>query len=250
MLAVKSLEVYYGDFRAVAEINLKLRPGILAALIGPNGSGKSTLLKAIAGVLDYSGSVMIDGAEVRELGPWERVKYVTYVPAAIASGADVTVGDLLLSSEGIDLKLLEVHVNMFDLGGLLGRKLWEVSTGELGRALIARGLSRLSKVYLLDEPLSHIDLRYQIRALKYLRELVRKGRLVIIASNQLSPLLSFADHVIVIKSGRILKSGATKEVVNSALIEELYGVKAEVVRYGNLIDVVPVDEVETKLISR
>ena len=103
---------------------------------------------------------------------------------------------------------------------------------------------------MLDEPLSHIDLRYQIRALKYLRELVRKGRLVIIASNQLSPLLSFTDYVIVIKSGRILKSGATKEVVNSALIEELYGVKAEVVRYGNLIDVVPVDEVETKLISR
>ena len=246
MLVVKDLEVLYGRFRAITGINLKLKFGLLVALIGPNGAGKSTLLKAIAGMLSYSGSIIIDGVEVRDLGPWERVKYVTYVPATITSTVDVTVGDLLLSSEGIDLELLEGHVRMFDLNELLSRRIWEVSTGELERALIVRGLSRSSKVYLFDELLSHIDLRYQIRILKYLRKLVSKGRLIMIASNQLSPLLNFTDYVVAIKSGKLLAAGATEEVIKSDLLEDLYGVKAEILKHKNLIDVVPVDEVKTK----
>ena len=144
MLVVKNLEVFYGNFKAISNVNLELRSGSLVAVIGPNGAGKSTLLKAIAGMLSYNGTITIEDVEVRELSPWERVKYVTYVPATIATTVDITIGDLLLSTEGVDLGLLENYVRMFDLGSLLNRKIWEVSTGELERALIVRGLSRFS----------------------------------------------------------------------------------------------------------
>ncbi len=244
MLVVKNLEVFYGDFKAISNVNLKLRPGLLIAVIGPNGAGKSTLLKAIAGMLNYSGSITIEDMEVRELSPGERIRYVTYVPATIAATVDITMGDLLLGTEGVDLRELENYVCMFDLRNLLNRKVWEVSTGELERALIVRGLSRPSKVYLFDELLSHIDLRYQIRVLKHLRRLVSEGRLVLVASNQLSPLLNFTDYVLAIKAGKLLAAGPTDEVICSELLKELYGVKAEIIRHRNLIDVVPIDEVK------
>lgn len=247
MLVVKNLEVFYGNFKAISNVNLELRSGSLVAVIGPNGAGKSTLLKAIAGMLSYNGTITIEDVEVRELSPWERVKYVTYVPATIATTVDITIGDLLLSTEGVDLGLLENYVRMFDLGSLLNRKIWEVSTGELERALIVRGLSRFSKVYLFDELLSHIDLRYQIRVLKHLRTLVSAGRLVLVASNQLSPLLNFTDYVVAIKAGKLLAAGRTDEVICNELLKELYGVKAEIVKHRNIIDVVPIDEVKTEL---
>jgi len=245
MLVVKKLEVFYGNFKAISNVNLKLRSGSLVAVIGPNGAGKSTLLKTIAGMLSYSGSITIENVEVRELSPWERIRYVTYVPATIATTVDITVGDLLLSTEGVDLRALENYVRIYDLRNLLNRRIWEVSTGELERALIVRGLSRLSKVYLFDELLSHIDLRYQIRVLKHLRRLVNEGRLVLVASNQLSPLLNFTDYVVAIKAGKLLAAGPTDEVICNELLKELYGVKAEIIRHRNLIDVVPIDEVKT-----
>ncbi len=241
MLRVKNLSVAYGKANVIKSVSFELRPS-LVALIGPNGSGKTTLLKAIAGMIPYSGEVLINGINLRRIRADERTKYVTYVPPTISALPDMTIGDLLLSDSNADVALLEKYVRIFGVEHLLFRRIWEVSSGELERALLARGLARRSKVLLVDEPLSYTDVRYQLVVMRCLRKLANEGRVVVVASNQLNPLLNYVDHVLALKDGKLFINASLKTGVDEDKLSELYGVKMKVITIGNIVDVVPVDE--------
>ncbi len=241
MLRVKNLSVAYGKANVIKSVSFELRPS-LVALIGPNGSGKTTLLKAIAGMIPYSGKVLINGINLRRIRADERTKYVTYVPPTISALPDMTIGDLLLSDSNADVALLEKYVRIFGVEHLLFRRIWEVSSGELERALLARGLARRSKVLLVDEPLSYTDVRYQLVVMRCLRKLANEGRVVVVASNQLNPLLNYVDHVLALKDGKLFINASLKTGVDEDKLSELYGVKMKVITIGNIVDVVPVDE--------
>ena len=241
MLRVKNLSVAYGKANVIKSVSFELRPS-LVALIGPNGSGKTTLLKAIAGIIPYSGEVLIDCINLRRIRADERTKYVTYVPPTISALPDMTIGDLLLSDSNADVALLEKYVRIFGVEHLLFRRIWEVSSGELERALLARGLARRSKVLLVDEPLSYTDVRYQLVVMRCLRKLANEGRVVVVASNQLNPLLNYVDHVLALKDGKLFINASLKTGVDEDKLSELYGVKMKVITIGNIVDVVPVDE--------
>ncbi len=242
MLKVRNLRVGYGGREVIKGISFELR-GCVAALIGPNGSGKTTLLKAIAGILRYEGEVLINGRRVNELSTYERGRYVTYIPPTVSGMPDMSVGDLLLTGRDVSLERLEYYAELLGVKDLLYRRLWEVSSGELERALIARGLARDSLVYLIDEPLSYTDMKYQIIILKHLRRLAGEGRLVIIASNQLNPLLNYVDRILAIKDGRLFLNSTLKDGVKglSVKLSELYGVKVKVLESDGYLDVVPVE---------
>ena len=241
MLGVENLSVAYGKVNVIKGVSFELRPS-LVALIGPNGSGKTTLLKAIAGMVPYSGEVLIDGINLRRIRVDRRTEYVTYVPPTISALPDMTIGDLLLSDSSADVALLERYVRIFGVECLLFRRIWEVSSGELERALLARGLARRSKVLLVDEPLSYTDVRYQLVVMRCLRRLANEGRVVVVASNQLNPLLNYVDRVLALKDGKLFINAPLKTGVDEDKLSELYGVKMKVITIDNIVDVVPVDE--------
>ncbi len=241
MLRVESLSVAYGRVNVIRSVSFKLRPS-LVALIGPNGSGKTTLLKAIAGMIPYSGEVLINGISVKSIRADERTKYVTYIPSTISALPDMTIGDLLLSDNSADITLLEKYIRILGIKHLLFRRIWEVSSGELERALLARGLARRSKVLLVDEPLSYTDVRYQLIIMKCLKKLASEGRVVIAASNQLNPLLNYVDHILALKDGKLFINAPLRTGVDESRLSKLYGVKMKVITVDNTIDVVPVDE--------
>ncbi len=242
MLEVRNLSVAYGEVNVFRGVSFELGPS-LVALIGPNGSGKTTLLKAIAGMVPYSGEVLIDGTNLRSIHTCERARYVTYIPPTISALPDMTIGDLLLSDNSADMALLEEYVRVFGVEHLLFRRIWEVSSGELERALLARGLARHSRVLLVDEPLSYTDVRYQLVIMRCLRRLADEGRVVIVASNQLNPLLNYVDHVLALKDGRLFINASLEAGVDERRLSELYGVKMKVIVADNTVDVVPIDEV-------
>ncbi len=241
MLGVENLSVAYGKVNVIKGVSFELRPS-LVALIGPNGSGKTTLLKAIAGMVPYSGEVLIDGINLRRIRVDRRTEYVTYVPPTISALPDMTIGDLLLSDSSADVALLERYVRIFGVERLLFRRIWEVSSGELERALLARGLARRSKVLLVDEPLSYTDVRYQLVVMRCLRRLANEGRVVVVASNQLNPLLNYVDRVLALKDGKLFINAPLKTGVDEDKLSELYGVKMKVITIDNIVDVVPVEE--------
>lgn len=241
MLEVRNLSVAYGEINVFKGVSFELGPS-LVALIGPNGSGKTTLLKAIAGMVPYSGEIFIDCTNLRFIHAGERARYVTYVPSTISALPDMTIGDLLLSDSGADMDLLEKYVRVFGVEHLLFRRIWEVSSGELERALLVRGLARHSKVLLVDEPLSYTDVRYQLVTMRCLRRLANEGKVVIVASNQLNPLLNYVDHVLALKDGKLFINASLRSGVDEGRLSELYGVRMKVIVVDNIVDVVPVDE--------
>ncbi len=241
MLRVENLSVAYGGVNVIRGVSFELRPS-LVALIGPNGSGKTTLLKAIAGMIPYSGEVFIGSTNLRSVHAGERTKYVTYIPSTISALPDMTIGDLLLSDNSADVALLERYVRIFGVENLLFRRIWEVSSGELERALLARGLARHAKVLLVDEPLSYTDVKYQLVIMRCLRRLANEGKVVIVASNQLNPLLNYVDHVLALKDGKLFINASLGAGVDEGKLSELYGVKMKVIVVNNTVDVVPVDE--------
>ncbi len=239
MLEVSGLRIRYYGRPVINGITFTLRP-CLAALIGPNGSGKTTLLKAIAGIIDYEGVVRIEGTDIRRMDPYEKASHVTYVPPTIAALPDMSVGDLLLTGPNLSFERLEYYIDLLGLRNLLYRRLWEVSSGELQRALIARGLARDSVVYLIDEPLSYTDMRYQLVIMKHLKHLVKQGKLIIVASNQLNPLLNYVDHILALKDGRLFINASLDKGLDEAALSELYGVKVRIIRSEDFVDAIPV----------
>jgi len=242
MLRVENLSVAYGRVNVIRSVSFELGPS-LVALIGPNGSGKTTLLKAIAGMIPYSGEVLIDGINVKTIHANVRTKYVTYIPSTISALPDMTIGDLLLSDNSADIALLEEYIRILGIEHLLFRRIWEVSSGELERALLARGLARCSRVLLVDEPLSYTDVRYQLVIMKCLRRLANEGRVVVVASNQLNPLLNYVDHILALKDGKLFINAPLRTGVDEDKLSRLYGVKMKVITVDNTIDVIPVDEI-------
>ncbi len=238
VLEVSRLCVSYDNTQVLRGVSFTLGEGI-AAVVGPNGAGKTTLLKAISGLINYEGSVKILNKDLSSLAAEERAKLVTYVPPIVDVMPDMSVGDLILSDPLIDRELLEQYVYLFELSTLLKRRLSRVSSGELSRALIVKGLSRNSRIIALDEPLSHIDMRFQLILLKHLRTLSKEGKTILIASNQLNPLLNYTDKIIALKKGETIFTGNTTDFIKTNTPEKIYDVKFETILKDKYIDLIP-----------
>jgi len=235
--AVK-LSVSYDNTQVIKEVSFTLVEGVVA-VVGPNGAGKTTLLKAISGLVSYAGSLKIMNKDLRDFSAEERARLITYVPPLVDVMPDMSVGDLILSDPLVSKELLEEYIELFELSSLLKRRLSKVSSGELSRALLAKGLSKNSKIVALDEPLSHIDLRFQLILLKHLRVLSKGGKLILVASNQLNPLLSYVDRVVALKKGEVVFTGDVASFLRSSTPERIYGVKFEVVFKDGYVDIIP-----------
>lgn len=238
VLEVLGLSVSYNDTQIIKEVSFSFGSGVVA-VVGPNGAGKTTLLKALSGLVSYEGFVRILNKDLRAVSAEERARLVTYVPPLVDVMPDMTVGDLILSDPMIDEGLLEKYVELFELSKLLRRRLSRVSSGELSRTLLVKGLSRNSRVVALDEPLSHIDVRFQLILLKHLRTLSRDGRVVLVASNQLNPLLSYVDCVVGLKNGEVVFTGDVRSFLKSGTPEKIYEVEFEVISRDGYVDLIP-----------
>jgi len=238
VLEVVKLSVSYDSTQVIKEASFSIAEGVVA-VVGPNGAGKTTLLKAISGLVSYAGSLRIMNKDLRALSTEERAKLITYVPPLVDVMPDMSVGDLILSDPLHNKELLKEYIELFELGALLERRLSRVSSGELSRALLAKGLSKNSKIVALDEPLSHIDMRFQLILLKHLRVLSKEGKIILVASNQLNPLLSYVDKVIALKKGEVIFTGDVASFLRSNTPEKIYGVKFEVVFKENYVDLIP-----------
>jgi iron complex transport system ATP-binding protein len=235
-------------------VSLAAGAGEIVGIIGPNGSGKTTLLKVIAGLLrPERGHVTLDG---RALGSLDR--------RAVAARMSVVPQDTHLAFDysAIEIVLMGryAHLGAFELEGpddfaaarrameatgtapLEARPFGALSGGEKQRVIIASALAQLdsppdaagSAAYLLlDEPTASLDLGYQLELLKLLRQLHQDRRLGIIVSiHDLNLAAGLCDRLVLLRAGRVIADGPTREVLTPAGIRELYGVEADILSHG------------------
>jgi iron complex transport system ATP-binding protein len=221
------------------EVEVEAASGEWLAVVGPNGSGKTTLLRALAGLLPYSGSIRLHGREVRAWAPRERAKALALVrqqtdlPFAFSVREVVAMGRAphrgwLSPLAGGDDDVIADAITELSLAELASRPVNALSGGEQQRVLLAQAMAQQAGLLLLDEPTAHLDVRHRLDVLDRVRALVRDGRTVIAAMHELDWAARYADRIVVLHRGRVAASGAPPDVLNPALMERVFGVRAEV----------------------
>ena len=214
--------------------------GRMVGLIGPNGCGKSTMMKCICGIHGItSGNVFIDGADVASMHSSELAKVVATVPAEPGQTFGMTVMDMVMLGRypfvdriwwetKDDEKAVREALRTFGLDDLRRKQVSLCSSGERQRALIAKAYVQEPKLMLVDEPTSHLDMKYKLDVMEYLQSMARSDMTVMVAEHDISLMARYCDTCIIMKNGRIVTIGDPKEVVTADLIREVYEVDARV----------------------
>jgi ATP-binding cassette subfamily C protein LapB len=227
-IQLQSVELRYPEAPSLSlrGLDLTIRPGEKVAIIGRIGSGKSTLVKLMPRLhMPSSGSILIDGQDIRQYGPEFLRRQVAFMPQDcdlfdasirenIVKGMD-QVNELAFEDavtiSGVK-DIIATHPSGYDLSvGRGGRRL---SGGERQAVCLARTLVRNAPVIVLDEPTSAMDGQMEQMVVKQLKNCF-VGKTVIIATHR-TPLLSLVDRVIWLDNGRIIADGPPTEVIARA----------------------------------
>lgn len=231
VLEAKKLRLKRGNRVVLDDISLGLRSGELTAIIGPNGSGKSTLLAALAGLRPIehgAGTVQLEGKAITGYSKRGVSKRIAFLPAHSSVPFPLTVSELIDQAEPSPEAKRDA-IRAMELDALEFVPLTRLSTGEAKRAWIAMTLSRQTRLMLLDEPLSGLDPRYQMRLLETLRDRASHGASIAVVAHDL-PYASRVDRVIALGPdaggvGRVVADGTPLEVLQPKLLRDLYGVR-------------------------
>ena len=240
-LVFDHVSVAYGDHPAVRSISLTVRPGEVVALAGPNGSGKSTLIRAAVGLTErIGGTVRVGSCDLRTAPSTERARRVAWMPQDEPVGDNVPLVDYVEYGRYSwiprwarpgpnDRAQVARALAEVDLTALVGRGIAQLSGGERQRARLARTLAQDAPVILLDEPTAHLDIGHQLDVLERIRSFAhREGRAVLLAVHDLNLAARFADRIAVLSHGRLVATGAPAEVLSPELLEQVWGVVAEI----------------------
>jgi iron complex transport system ATP-binding protein len=214
--------------------------GAITALVGPNAAGKTTLLKCVAGLLRYQGRVLLDGRDVGPMRRGELSRRLSYLPQEVPVHAVLTVFEAVLLARHDafawrvgqdDLTLVADTLRELDIDHLAMRYLNELSGGQRQLVSIAQALVRRPEVLLLDEPTSNLDLQRQLDVLALVRRVsAERGITTLITLHDLNLAARYAAHFVVLHAGSVYASGRADDVLTPAMLRDVYGVQADVLR--------------------
>ncbi|CAB3767971.1 MULTISPECIES: ABC transporter ATP-binding protein [Burkholderia] len=238
LLRIEKVDATLDGRTVLEQVDLGPLPaGSLTVLLGANAAGKSTLLRRIAGALDGRGAIEVDGRPVASWPP-RHPNRPAFVPQDIFAGAALRVLEVMLVAcrqqggwriAADELDAVAALLRRLRIDALAGCELRTLSGGQRQLVSIAQALIRAPRILLLDEPTSALDLQRQFELLALLRSLAHEhGLCVLMASHDLNHTLRFADHVAVLHAGRVLASGAPRDVITPALLAQVYGVRARI----------------------
>ena len=236
MVSIQDIWAGYGSQQVLRGVSLDVADGEFVGLIGPNGCGKTTLLRVISGVLaPERGRVVISGIDLREIGRRRLARIMACLSQDLALDLPFTVEEVALMGRSPhlprlgretqkDLEVVDRAMALADISHLRGRPITEISGGERQRAFIAMCLAQEPRVFLLDEPTSHLDVGHQLAILDLIHNLNRDtGMAVIAVFHDLNLAAEYCDRLLVLQDGRTDALGAPAEVLTAEMIERVYG---------------------------
>lgn len=240
ILKIHGLVKEFGDFRALKGIDLEFGSGLLVGLIGPNGCGKSTMMKCISRLHHQTaGTIEVAGKDVSSMKPAEVAKMVATVPAELGQTFGISVMDMVMLGrypfvekiwweDPEDERVTIEAMKTFGIEHLRRKQVALCSSGEKQRALIAKAYVQQPKLMLVDEPTSHLDMKYKLQVMEYLQNMARKDMTVIVAEHDISLMARYCDVCVIMKKGEIVAVGDPKIIITEQLIRDVYDVEARV----------------------
>jgi len=223
-VTIKNVEKYYGNVHAVKGINIDIEDHEFMCLLGPSGCGKSTTLRMIAGLESISkGELYIGEDVVNDLAPKDRdvamvfENYALYPHKNVFENMAYPLRIRKFSDSEITARVNKA-AEILEIDELLDRGVAQLSGGQKQRVAIGRAIVREPKVFLMDEPISHLDakLRTHMRGeLKHLQR-VLNTTMVYVTHDQLEAI-SMADRIVIMNYGEIQQIGTPDEIFNSPI---------------------------------
>ena len=204
--------------------------GKINVVVGGSGCGKTTLIRAVGGLVDYKGSILIGNMQVKEMSP--RDKNFAYVSQEYVLYPHMTIFEniafpLKIAGAGHDEIIARVNgiAEKFDIIACLSRKPRHISGGQQQRAALARALVKRPSVILMDEPLSNLDAGARMTARLFIKKnLTGINCTTLYVTHDMKEAMALADKLFVMEGGKLLTSGTPTEVYNSPdpVVKELF----------------------------
>ncbi|MDQ0823609.1 iron complex transport system ATP-binding protein [Arthrobacter sp. V4I6] len=241
VLHTAGLTLTYGQRTVIEGLTAEIPPGKITMIVGANACGKSTLLRGLSRLLKpASGTVTLDGTDIHARPARQLARSLGLLPQHPTAPDGITVRDLVgrgrYPHQGFfrswsveDECAVQRALAATDILELADRNVDELSGGQRQRVWIAMALAQETEVLLLDEPTTYLDLAHQVEVLDLITDLNReRGTTVVIVLHDLNLAARYADHVIAMKSGRIVAEGAAREVVTENMVKDVFGLDCRV----------------------
>jgi iron complex transport system ATP-binding protein len=239
LVAVDDLGFAYDEKPVLRHLSLNVESGDFVGVVGPNGSGKSTLLDVIDGVLKpTSGAVTIKGQPTHGMRRRDLAREVALVPQNFALDFDLSVRDVVEMGaycRGKDCRPreeAEAALGKLGIAELAERSFPQLSGGERQLVVLAQALVQGSRLLLLDEPASSLDVAHQLRLFDLLKQLNADGLTVICVLHDLNLALTYFDRLLVMAEGGAAAWGKADDVLRPEILESVYGVRAYMHRHA------------------
>lgn len=242
-LYTEDLHIGYGERLIIRDLSIEIPDKKITTIIGSNGCGKSTLLKAMTRIIPHqTGSIILDGSHISKGSTKELAKKMAILPQTPESATGLTVGELVSYGRypyqkgfgRLTTKDMEVINWALEVTGTLDYKYQSVdslSGGQRQRVWIAMSLAQETDMIFLDEPTTYLDMAHQLEVLELLQKLNREQeRTIVMVLHDLNQAARFADYMIAMKDGEIVKAGTSEEVITRDVLRTVFQIDASIGR--------------------
>jgi iron complex transport system ATP-binding protein len=236
VLDIQNITLQYDETAILDNVSFQVSKGDFFVIIGPNGAGKTSLLKIFAGLEDgWQGTVSCGGKNLADYTRKELSQVVAMVPQHVDTDFPFTVAETVIMGRTPHLGLLGLEskedyllanraMEFTDIGHLAKRRLDQISGGELQRVIIARAICQQPQVILLDEPTAALDPHHQLKIMDLMEQLRQEESVtVIMVSHDLNLASLYGNRLLLLKDGRIIKTGTPGDVLSEKLLQQSYG---------------------------
>jgi iron complex transport system ATP-binding protein len=246
MIEVKNISQSYAKGgETLHGVSLSIKENAITALVGANGAGKSTLLGVMTNLLPAkSGSVTINGVDVRKIKTAEVAKKIAFLKQTHQLSVKITVKDLVEYGrfphcggrlKDADKQKVAESISYMNLHDLTDSYLDEISGGQRQRAFIAMILAQDTPYIFLDEPLNNLDIKYSVEMMKIVQELVSDlGKTIVIVLHDINFAAAYAHHIIAMKDGRIFKEGDPLQVITPEVLNPVFDHDFHIIQHNKI----------------
>lgn len=230
--------------KVLKNVNLNIHPNKFTAIIGANGSGKSTLFKLLSGEEQpSSGSVKYYDKEILDIDLKSRSKDIAIVHQITETINYFTVEEVVEMGRTpyqsffnnkltkYDKEAVQKAIKMVGLENKKNKYFNQLSGGQRQRVWIALALAKEPKTILLDEPMTFLDIKYQLEILSLLKKLIKEYNITVVAIlHDLNQVLHYSDYLIALKDGLLYAEGETKDTITKELVRDLFDVNSDFIK--------------------
>lgn len=234
------VSIAYGKKHVIEDVCMEFEKGKITTIIGPNGCGKSSLLKTVPRtVTPVSGTPIFEDKPIRAYAPKELARKIAYLPQLHTSPDDIDIRTLVsygrypykkfgggLTEE--DDRIVSETLELTGLSHLADRMLNNLSGGEKQRAWIAMTICQQPQILLLDEPITYLDVGYQVEVLELVRELCDKLKITIVmVLHDMNFTARYSDCIYVLKDGGVHRFGAPNDVIVRENFQQVFHIDSQ-----------------------